>query len=240
MTETIAYNFSELYYLLRKNEGRIYSDEEVRELPVTNNQHQHYQEWQIRKRSSGQLVKYLSKKGKPMEILEVGCGNGWLSANLSEIPFSSVAGIDIAPEELSQAQRVFNNTDNLEFFNCSMNDEIIKGRQFDIIVFAASIQYFPSLTNVLNDTLNFLKPGGEIHILDSQFYTKSEIDAARQRSSDYYTSLGFPEMSTLYFHHSIEELELFNCNMIYDPHSFINRLKRTRIPFYWICVKANA
>jgi protein-L-isoaspartate O-methyltransferase len=50
--------------------------------------HRHYHEWQIRKASSNRLVKYLAKKQKILEILEVGCGNGWLSAKLSVIPWT--------------------------------------------------------------------------------------------------------------------------------------------------------
>lgn len=243
MTEETTYNtidFAERYFLLRKSEGRVYSDKEVAGLPETDHGHRHYHEWQIRKDSSNRLVKYLAKKQMPFEILEIGCGNGWLSAKLSAIPLSEVTGIDINTEELCQAKRVFSQIENLEFFNCSVQDDMVSDRRFDIIVFAASVQYFHSLEKVLNDSLRLLKPGGEIHIIDSPLYKESETSGARQRSIDYYQSVGFPEMSDQYFHHSLGELKAFSYEILFNPNSIINQLKKNKNPFYWICIRKNA
>ncbi len=243
MTEELTYNaidFAQKYFLLRKSEGRIYSDKEVAVLPEIGNGHRHYHEWQIRKGSSNRLIKYLAKKRKGLEILEVGCGNGWLSARLSTIPLSRVTGIDINDEELNQAKRVFNQIENLEFFNCSLQDEMFGDRKFDVIVFAASIQYFSSLEKILNDSLKRLKPGGEVHIIDSHLYKQNETDAARLRSNDYYKGIGFPEMSDQYFHHSFQSVKLFNHDILYDPHSVINNFKKNKNPFYWISIRSDA
>src|SRR4030095_3939719 len=234
MMEEVIYNtidFSQQYILLRKREGRVYSDMEVTKLPEIDKEHKYHHEWLVRKDTCDRLIKYLVKKEKAFEIFEVGCGNGWLSAKLSAIPLSHVTGIDINAEELNQAKRVFNQVKNLQFFNCSVQDEIVGDRKFDIIVFAASVQYFSSFEKVMNDSLKVLKPGGEIHIIDSQLYKQNEIDAARLRSNDYYRAIGFPEMSDQYFHHSLENLKLFSHDILYDPNSIINRLKKNKNPF---------
>jgi ubiquinone/menaquinone biosynthesis C-methylase UbiE len=231
-------DFSTLYYLLRKTEGRIYTDDEVALLPAIKPQHKHYREWVARKASSDKLTKYLSDKKKDLQILEVGCGNGWLAANLAAVPGSKVTGIDINAEELDQAKRVFNKITNLEFFNCSLDDKQIKESRYDIIVFAASIQYFSSLKKVLNNAMNRLTPGGEIHLIDTNFYSQKEIAAARRRTIEYYRSIGFPEMTDNYFHHSKEELEQFDHETLYDPHSLVNRFKTNKNPFYWIKINA--
>ncbi len=194
----------------------------------------------MRKDSSNRLIKYLINQRKALEILEVGCGNGWLSAKLSAIPISQVTGIDINAEELNQAKRVFDQIEDLEFFNCSLQHEILSNHKFDIILFAASIQYFSSLEKVLNDVLNRLKPGGEIHIIDSHFYKEKEIPAARMRSNDYYQAIGLSEMSDQYFHHSLGRVKLFNYGILYNPNSIINKLKKNKNPFYWICIRNNA
>ena len=93
---------------------------------------------------------------------------------------------------------------------------------------------------ILNDSLKRLKPGGEIHIVDSNLYRQSEISAARLRSNEYYKAIGFPEMSDQYFHHPLVDLKLFNHNILYDPHSIINKLKKNKNPFYWVCIRNNA
>ena len=243
MTEELTHNaidFAQLYLLLRKKEGRIYSDKEVADLPEIDKEHIHYNEWQVRKDTSSRLIKYLVRKQKALEILEIGCGNGWLSAKLSMIPLSQVTGIDINREELNQAKRVFSKIENLEFFNCSLQDEMFSDRKFDLIVFAASVQYFSSLKKMLNEALKRLKSGGEIHIIDSHLYKQNEKSAALFRSHEYYKSIGFPEMSDQYFHHSLEDLKLFNHDILYDPRSIINKLKKNKNPFYWICVRNNA
>ena len=243
MTEEITYNaidFSRQYFLLRKKEGRIYSDGEVATLPEIDKQHRYYNEWELRKRSSVQLRKYLVDKKRPLQILEIGCGNGWLSARLSNIPLSKVTGIDINNEELNQAKRVFDQNKNLEFLNYSLQDENLSKHQFDVIIFAASMQYFPSLKNILDEAISHLNPGGEIHIMDTHFYNAKEVAAASQRSKDYFTAIGFPEMAEQYFHHSFQELRSFNHKILYDPHSIANRFKKSKSPFYWVCVKGNA
>lgn len=234
----MANDFSEQYYLLRKAEGRIYSDEEVASLPEINEQHKYFKEWLARKASAGRLVKYLSDRNKELQILEVGCGNGWLAAKLAGIRRTKVTGIDINIKELEQAKRVFNKIGNLEFLNCSLDDELLKELRYNIIVFASSIQYFSPLRNVLRNAINKLKPGGEIHLVDSNFYSQNEVEAARGRTNNYYQSIGFPEMTDQYFHHSIQELEQFDPEILYDPHSLLNRFKTIKNPFYWIKINA--
>lgn len=243
MTEELTHNtidFAQQYFWLRKNEGRIYSDKEVASLPEIDRNHKHYHEWQVRKDSSNRLLKYLLKKQKVFEILEVGCGNGWLSAKLCTIPLSQVTGIDINDGQLNQAKRVFDKVQNLKFFNYSLQDEMFSDRKFDVIVFAASVQYFSSLEKLLNESLKQLKPGGEIHIIDSHLYKQDETEAARLRSNYYYRAIGFPEMINQYFHHSFEELKLFNYKILYNPHSIFNKLKKSKNPFYRICIRSNA
>src|SRR5436190_6619352 len=243
MTEEATHNpidFTQQYILLRSKEGSIYSDKEVANLPEIDKEHQHYHEWKIRKQPAGLLIKYLANKKKGLKILEVGCGNGWLTAKLASIPFSQVTGIDINVEELTQAKRVFCQIANLEFFIGSLQKEILNDQKFDVIVFAASIQYFPDLNKIVSEALRHLRLAGEIHIIDSHFYRENEISPARLRFSDYYQSIGFTEMQDRYFHHSLAELRSLNYDILYDPNSFINKLKKNKNPFYWVVIQSNA
>lgn len=234
----IADDFEKLYIQLRERERRIYTDEEVANLPGIVNNHPHYKEWKMRKDSSQKLIDHLKKKKRPLDILEIGCGNGWLSHKLAEIPGSKVIGTDINFTELQQAARIFYYQPNLNFIYGHAESGLFEDKQFDIIIFAASIQYFASLHKTMWNVLKLLEPNGCIHIIDSPFYTLSELGAAKQRSLLYYESAGFSEMAHWYFHHSLDELKHYNYSTLYDPDSLFNRFLPNKNPFHWVCIKS--
>lgn len=229
--------FAQQYYLLRKKEQRIYTDAELLCLPFVQAQHPHFKEWQIRKRSGRRLVKYLQQKNTPLKILEVGCGNGWLSAQLAAIENTEVTGIDINDEELEQAQRVFGTKQNLQFIFGDLREDVLQDNIFDIIIFAASLQYFPSLKEIVNRAVKQLTLQGEIHIVDTHFYTAGEAEAAKQRTEKYFASVGFETMANFYFHHSMNELERFNHKFLYNPSAFLSRFNKNKNPFHHVIIK---
>jgi len=146
---------------------RGYSDEDVALLPDLPADHTRARIWQARKASGRRLVEYLAVSKKPLSILEVGCGNGWLSRQMSAIPGHKVLALDRDLTVLRQAARVFRGQSNLKFMCGDFYSDIMTGLTFDTIVFAASVQYFPSLNEVLGACLLRLKEKGEIHILDT-------------------------------------------------------------------------
>ena len=229
--------FEKLYMQLRKKEQRLYTDEEVRNLPQVAATHPYFKEWQLRKRSCDRLVEYLDQKNKPLHILEIGCGNGWLSAQLAKNTSGQVVGMDINREELTQAARVFKDISNLKFVSGDIRFAQLEHNNFDIIVFAASLQYFPSLKETVHAAFECLRTGGEVHIIDTILYNRSNVDAARQRSRDYYAALGFPEASGYYYHHCVEDLKNFSRRILYDPFSWIHKFAKNRYPFFWVCIR---
>ena len=229
--------FEQLYIRLRSKEGRVYTDEQVAQLPFIDKNHAHYKEWKIRTSSFNKLLAYIQHKRAELNILEVGCGNGWLSAQIATGTKAKVTGIDINNTELEQAKRVFQKQPNLHFLNSDLGDGIFGNRKFDIIIFAASIQYFSSLSQVLAVSLRHLTANGEIHLLDSNFYHPTERLAAKERTKDYYASMGFPELSNYYYHHSIEDLEPFRFTVLHNPGSWRNKLTGVKNPFHWIVIK---
>ena len=236
---SVENEFEKLYISLREKEGRIFTEKELRKLPEVSTDHPHFKEWKIRKNSCNKLLKYVKQKGHVCNFLEIGCGNGWLSAQLSEITKGEVTGIDINRIELQQAKKAFASKRNLNFIAGDIRTGILAGKKFDLIVFAASIQYFKSLKETINTALQYLTLQGEIHILDSHFYFPQEIFAAQQRTKKYFSEIGFSAMSKYYFHHGLRELQSFNHKLLYDPHAWINKLLFRKNPFYWIVIKNN-
>ncbi len=118
---------------------------------------------------------------------------------------SEVTGLDVNRVEINQAIRVFSKT-NLKFIHNRFPSEHLKGLKFDIILFAASVQYFDSFLAVINEALKCLTVHGEIHITDTPFYKPDELADAANRSKIYFSNLGQAEMARHYYHHSINDL----------------------------------
>jgi len=230
------YDFEDIYLKVRNAEGRTYSDSELLMLPDIDPRHTHYNEWLIRKNMCRRLLNYLNRKTGSKTILELGCGNGWLSNRLAGLWLSDVIGLDVNTAELRQAARVFSGKHNLLFacgnvFNLKLN--------FDYIILPGVIAYFNDLQKLIKTLTDRLNTGGELHILDSPFY--SDTNAARIRSAEYYSKLGFPEMANHYHHHTIDDLEKFSFKILYNPRSLFNRIKRkvnrSRSPFHWVMIE---
>jgi SAM-dependent methyltransferase len=175
-------HFERSYIRLRQKEKWLYSDEEVSTLPAVTRDDPHYMEWVLRQESCKRLVNYLRSKPGKIQILEIGCGNGWLSNQMAAVYGTHVTGLDVNLTELEQAARVFNRFSNLQFVQGNIFSETLADKRFDLIVFAASIQYFSSLPAIIGTTQKLLNEGGEIHILDSHLYKASGLPQARQRS----------------------------------------------------------
>lgn len=229
--------FNDLYIALRLKEERIYTEKEIAQLPVIAASHRHYKEWVIRKHSCNKLLRYIKRQGHICNILEVGCGNGWLAAQLSSVTTENVTGIDINTMELQQAGKVFRSIPNLKFIEGDIRSDMLGDEKFDLIVFAASVQYFESLKEIIKIAMGYLTLQGEIHILDTHLYQRKEILSARQRTKKYFADKGFPEMAQFYFHHCIDDLRNFPFFILYNPCSRINKLLFRKNPFHWIVIR---
>jgi ubiquinone/menaquinone biosynthesis C-methylase UbiE len=227
------------YTALRKSEGRLYEDDVVTKLPHIDPAHHAWKEWNIRKRSADRLVRFLKKK-KPDTVLEIGCGNGWLTNYLHSYLQTDCCGIDINETELNQAASLFSKTESLNFLYADILSGIFDSPCIDIIVLASVFQYFPDPQKLLFNLQKILKPEGQIHILDSPFYNDQEVLQAKQRSEKYFAESGLAGMQSHYFHHSWKAIESFQFSIIHNPSSFLNSLLRKvrdDSPFPWIVIE---
>ena len=226
-------DFSDLYIKVRKKEARFYSEEEIKKLPDLKSNHNHYLEWQSRKKSAIRFVEYLKNKNKLLKIVDVGCGNGWFSNLMSTVEKTEVIGLDVNLTELKQATNAFQK-ENLTFVYANLFEKTkLNAQKFDIIVFNSSIQYFENLAQLFQIATDLLSPNGEIHIIDSPFYKKKDILRATRRTLDYYTKLGYPEMTKNYYHHKLDDIKGFE--VLYKPKcTLVKKLIGIKdSPFYW-------
>ncbi len=236
-------NESELYLRVREKEGRLYADEVVRNLPEVPTNHPLKQEWQRRAESMRRLMHHVERQQRPMRILELGCGNGWLSHRLATLREVRVWGMDRLSSELAQAARVFGDS-RTAFLAGDIWRAPFEAAAFDIAIIASAIQYFPDLRALVDRLCELVGPKGEVHIIDSPLYDEDDVELAQERTRAYYAALGFPEMASHYFHHTYAEMKQFSPQWLYRPDSFQARVSRSlgsaTSPFPWLCIRREA
>ncbi|MFN0275646.1 MAG: hypothetical protein ACKVPJ_07870 [Chitinophagales bacterium] len=94
---------------------------------------------------------------------------------------------------------------------------------------------------MINQLFQYLKPDGEIHVIDTPFYSTSKAGKAKMRTQIYYESIGFLIMENNYHHRLCAELRGYQIQFFYKP-SFLKRIDyamRRKIykPFPWIVIK---
>jgi ubiquinone/menaquinone biosynthesis C-methylase UbiE len=232
-----AHTHEAAYLKVREKEGRILSDEDVKQLPSLPQNHSNYEEWQLRKPTSERFISFLNDEKKPLQVLDVGCGNGWFTAKMASLSHLQVVGLDLNLPELEQAQRLFGNS-STAFCYGNIFENVFKNESFDKVVLNASVQYFPALDLLFAALFRVLQPDGEIHILDSPFYQIQEVQNAKARTAAYYQSMGCPEMAAFYFHHSFQELAAFSPVIQPKKYSLWDKIRRKpQSPFQWIVVR---
>jgi ubiquinone/menaquinone biosynthesis C-methylase UbiE len=240
MSAVLTYDtgdLDKLYMQLNEKEGRLYNDDRLLQLPLMQYGDKNSKEWAIRKNSLKRLLHYIKQKKEQQHILEVGCGNGWLAAQLARNTKNRITGIDIDNAAIEQAKRVFGNLSNLNYVQFDFNNEYFENQKFDMVIIAASLQYFHSFKKTIATAMEHLTLQGEIHILDTQLYRQNEIAAAKQRREQYLRSVGLEQLAAFYFYHSVEELKKYNHHMLYDPYSWVNRVLHQNNPFHHVIIK---
>ena len=232
-----------IYLEMRAKEGRIYSDEQVKLLPEIESTHKYFSEWNIRAYSSENLCSLIHSDRTPKSVLEIGCGNGWLTSRLSEDPDSWVIGLDINRKELEQAARVFRDRKNLVFAYGNIFEHKFSRLKLDYIILASSLSYFKDPHKLIAHLHLLLNEMGEIHLIDNPSYNDMELPGGGLRTKKYFEQLGFPGRSAHYFHHNlIEIVKKYRYEILYDPKTTTNRAKKYLgkpvSPFYWIKISA--
>lgn len=212
--KTASEIFEKNYLKIRDLEHRVYTDQQVKNLPFTSPNLSQNSEWKLRSKTTVRFLNYIANKDFK-KVLDIGCGNGWFTNQIAQkLTDSEVLGGDINKTELNQARRCFDrsnlNFTYLDIFNLDPD------KKFDLITINAAIQYFSKIDEVMLKIKALLTETGEFHVLDSPIYANvEEAKKAKQRSDQYYNTMGVPEMSEAYFHHVWSDFDDFE--VLYRP-----------------------
>jgi len=99
-------------------------------------------------------------------VLDLGCGSGWLSRRLSKlVPEGRVVGMDISDEMVRIARRTSVDHDNLLFVTGEVGEIPWEPNFFTHVISVESSYYWPNPSAGLKEIFRVIRPGGTAWIL---------------------------------------------------------------------------
>lgn len=197
--EAFFEQFIREYETVRRAEGRGARDAAYyRALPFEDRSGRFRDDWRIRARSFQALVARVlrpleAQHRRPLKVLDLGTGNGWLAYRLAERGHH-VAAVDLLtnafdglgahvyyPAALTPVQA--------EFDHLPLEDS-----QVDLVLFNGSLHYSTGYETTLAEALRVLRPDGRLVIMDSPVYRDAASGAqmVREREAQFERTYGFP------------------------------------------------
>jgi ubiquinone/menaquinone biosynthesis C-methylase UbiE len=113
------------------------------------------------------LLNYLKIKSETLKILDVGCGPGLLSKELSiRFPKAKITGIDISRYSIKLAKKNCKAIKNINFIIADVHKLPFPDEYFDLVVCKDSFHQFSNPIKAIKEMYRVLKPGGIIYIQD--------------------------------------------------------------------------
>ena len=99
-------------------------------------------------------------------VLDVGCGAGWLSRRLAKlVPQGRVVGMDVSDEMIRHARRASVDFENLMFVTGEVEEIPWEPNFFSHAISVESSYYWPDPAAAIRDIFRVLRPGGAAWIL---------------------------------------------------------------------------
>jgi SAM-dependent methyltransferase len=201
--------FADAYARHRAAEGRAYGEDDLLALPYLR-AGPLARQWAVKARTfeafEARVLRPLARRRRrPLTLLDLGAGNGWLSYRTALRGHSAIA-IDIRGDDvdgLGAARPYIDRTaGRIETRIATFEALPAESASVDLAVFNASIHYALDLRAVLDEARRTVRPGGMIAILDSPFYRREadgitmvaakQADAASRFGSEVDILTAFP------------------------------------------------
>jgi ubiquinone/menaquinone biosynthesis C-methylase UbiE len=174
--------FMREYETVRKLEGRGSTDPQFYlSLPYADRTGRNSWQWAIRARThkyvERRILPAIRTNVSPLNILDLGAGNGWLSYRLARIGHHPIA-VDLLTNDFDglgaamHYQRVLPSM--FPRFQAELDRLPFASWQFDCVIFNASFHYSEDYDHTLAEAIRCVRPGGTIVIADSPSYTRDE------------------------------------------------------------------
>lgn len=185
-TPSAAARFRAEYGAHRAAEGRGHAGAELLALPYLRTGPLAKQ-WAVRARTFDAFVAHVLRplsieKRRPLAVLDLGAGNGWLSRRAALAGHAALA-LDVRDDSvdgLGAARGYLESGEDAHFHRTAASFDALplRARSFDVAVFNASLHYATDLPAVIAEAARVVRGGGCIAILDSPFYASDAAGAA--------------------------------------------------------------
>ena len=176
-----------------------------------------YSEKSIIQKSAAEILIDLLQIKPGDNILDVGCGTGKLTMNLSRLTKGNIIGIDPSEGMISQAIQQNKNT-GIRFKILSA-EQINYKNKFDIIFCNSTMQWFRDIDRIINNLFLALKAGGKVGIQApaKNIYSANFIKAVEKIKKDPRTKNIFSNFQNPWFFFDSPE----EYREIFEKHKFV-------------------
>jgi SAM-dependent methyltransferase len=235
------------YELVRKAEGRGSEDPNFYlSLPFRDRTRRNSWQWSIRagtfKYIASQILPALADRiSRPLGVLDLGAGNGWLSYRLAHLGHHPIA-VDLQTNSFDGLGAAVHYRDSLQMlfprFQAELDRLPFADGQFDCAIFNASFHYSENYNRTLAEAIRCLCPGGTIVIADSPSYSREEVglQMVEERRKNFQQSFGVASDSL----HSREYLTRDRLLYLATRHNLNWVSHQPWYGFRWACRPARA
>ncbi len=177
--EAALERFARDYADHRRAEGRGYGGRALFDLPYVKDD-AFARQWRVRARTFEAFMARVvrpqaARLGRPLSVLDLGAGNGWLSYRVASEGHRAHA-LDIRDDGIdglgAAAPFVDRMPDRMECIVAPFDAIPLAAASVDIALFNASLHYATDLRAVMAEARRVVRPGGAIAVLDSPFYAR--------------------------------------------------------------------
>ena len=135
----------------------------------------------IQQETAMMLMHYLPQNVKFEQVLDVGCGTGFVSKLVADkIPEAYIDGIDISPAMVIEARQIMNGRSNVSFSVADAYNYHVE-KKYDLILSSSALQWVFPMEVSLRNLVSLLLPGGYFVAAVMIKGTFAELHEARKR-----------------------------------------------------------
>lgn len=137
------------------------------------------------------LVEKVWKIREPVDIIDFGCGYGYVGLVLLPIlpKGSTYTGIDIADNLLNEAQNIFKDTGYETTFVIADLNDYVPNKKYDIAISQAVLRHIPNAKSILDKMLQSVIAGGLVICM--------ETDMEMEKAGQYFSGLDHTELGMI-------------------------------------------